>query len=339
MLSVLAKLVAGSSIVKWVSLGFLVLVLLSLHTSWKHRKTRSLIQKACKDTKAKIFIALLGEHSPTNTAQTLFSIFEGALCPHNVRVGLYECIDDSDSNAVDVYKAMAEKNATSGIVFADNITVLQRFAQDQGPYAALKTIMEHGRQQEEYIMTLSDSIHLAKGWDKKLTELSARSMQTAFVIPTTASFLRITGFLEDMPLFEWSPLRVVRNVPAKFWRRDCTFAPASFWKTWRDLPHLGTHGTNFIVTADASAWKLVHPCKHVIASALPTDFESVWQPTKASYKEALNVIKLLPTLKNSLQALGMYETVSKEAKCGVVDANDDDEILAKYGSKADYNYQ
>ena len=342
-LDAVKKIVFGSSIVKWCFVGLVVLVLLSLHSKWKYRESRKKIRQACKESKETIFVALIGEHSTLSTAQTIFSIFEQAACPHRVSVAVYELIDDADGNAVDVYKRMAEKNSASGLIFDSQIAVMQRYSDDDGPYGALRDLMENYLAKQDFVMTLSDSIQMMRGWDKKLIDISARNEEKTAIVVTPhgyPSFTVLSDFDDGMPVLGLRSLHRTENVAAKFWMRECSFAHSSFWRSLnRDLrcPHL-ISGTDALITAQAISrgWKFMHPCKQSIAETLDTRVKSIWTSSKLSREASAKARFLFDEA--SLKVLGMSGDIQKHPLLGIVNEHDDDEISAKYGSRADYSY-
>jgi hypothetical protein len=337
----LKKVVFGSPIVKWCFVSLVVLVLLSLHSKWKYREARKKIKNACRDSKESIFVALLGEHSTLSTAQSIFSIYEQAFCPNRVQVAVYELIDDADGNAIDLYRKMAEKNSASGLIFDHQITVMQRYSEDDGPYGALYDLTENYLKQQEYVLTLTDSMQMMRGWDKKLVDIVTRAPEkTALVITPNAypSFSVLSDFEDGMPILGLRSLNKIDNVASKFWMKECSFSPSSFWRhrIMRAQHLLG--GTDALITTHAIArgWKFMHPCKHSIAENLETKVKSLWTPSKRS-RDASARARLLFD-ESSLKILGMNKEIQKHPLLGIVNDADDDEIIAKYGSRADYMY-
>lgn len=336
------------SALRWAALGLVVLVALSLHTRWKQRGARKRMQAACANVDNRtIFVALLGEHSTLNTAQALYSVFEHAACPSRVRVGLYEVVDDADGSALDVYTRMAEKNGASGMSFASQVSVLQRFAADRGPLGALQELFMHALRDEAFVLTLSDATQVLKGWDKKMLELVERAGRTCLVVTpaTNPSFGVLSDFEDGLPVLGLRNLSSFANTPAKFWQRECSFAPADFWKQRgkelqsEALRHLDA-GLEVLVTCDAMArgWKFLHPAKHALAQPLPSSFRSCWGSSRASRAASADARLAFTRYSEPLRALGMLGDIRKEPLLGIVSAADEDEIVTKYGSNADYQY-
>lgn len=337
------KLVFGSSIFKWCCVGLVVLVLLSVHSKWKYSESIKKIKLACKESKETIFVALVGEHTTLSTAQAIFSIFEQAVCPHRVTVALYELIDDADGNAIDVYRRMAEKNSGSGLTFDSQITVMQRYSEDDGPYGALYELLENYLAQQDFVLTLSDSLQMMKGWDKKLIDIVLRSEDKIALVVTPhgyPSFSVLSDFEDGMPVIGLRNLHRSANVPAKFWMRDCSFAPSSFWRSKHRRPRCPNliSGTDALITAQAISrgWKFMHPCKHSIAEILDTKVRSAWTSSKQSREASVKARFLFE--ESALKILGMNKDIQKHPLLGIVNEQDEDEISIKYGSRADYSY-
>jgi hypothetical protein len=323
------------SIFKWGVLGLLALAALSFHTRWKQSSTKKTIRRACKESKDGIFVALVGEHSTLASAQALFSVFQQASCPYRVRVGLYELIQRE--SVLDVYKRMAEKNSDSGLSFVENVVCMRRYAENKGPYAALGELMQHSYSGEKYVLTLSSSVQMLKGWDTLLIHLSEKAgPKTALVVSPKLhpSFYVLKNFENGFPEFGAKPMFLPQNAPSKFWTRECSFAPASFWTKFRDLRFL-RHGTDALISADAVAagWKFLSPCKHDIALPIAAG-ESAWERTLQQENRAQ---KAFLQLEDSLRVLDLKQA-GRLAIMGIVNEQDEDEIRAKYGTRADYKY-
>jgi hypothetical protein len=131
------------------------------------------------------------------------------------------------------------------------------------------------------------------------------------------------------------------NVPAKFWQRDCTFARQGFWRTHKRAIKGLIAGADMLITAEAVArgWTFVHPCKHTLCNTLQTGSRSLWYSIEESKKATERAREAFRELSDALKKLGIKGGVEKEAISGIVDRFDDEEIKAKYGSKAEYEYQ
>jgi hypothetical protein len=353
------------SALRWAALVLVVLIGLSAHTRWKQRKAQRRVESQCgaaASAGGTIFVALVGEHGSTATAQALFALLDGAACPRRVRVGLYELIDTATGSALDMYRAMAEKYGALGTSFHQNVTVMQRMADDQGPYAALCELMQHAYASEAHVLTLTDAVHVQRGWDTKLLELLARTpapSKTCLVLPPSGGFTVVHGFEDGVPAVgtrPWAKLDGDSLPRVKFWTRCASFAPAAMWHAGQSsyrgtvacrrhaLRHLNA-GTDIVVSAEALAagWVLRTPARLVPSVLLPAPHvpPSAWPATsKASRHAAATARNELysPPLAPALAALGLHATANKDAVLGVVDARDEGEIEAKYASVAEFLY-
>jgi len=346
------------SILGWASLGLMVLIALSLHDKFRQRKARKRVEQSCKGGSSdSIFVALVGHHSTRSTAQALFSLFDAASCPKRVRVGVYELVDEQAGSLLDMYARMAEKYGALGLAFRERVTVLKRFAEDQGLYGALWELMEHAYAGEAFVLTLDDSTQMHTGWDEKLINASLKAPpRSALVLPTASdpSFLVLERFEEGLPVLGRRRLQgtAADAVASKFWAANASFARAGFWA--RDQPaalpsrreqlkHL-TIGTDLLVTCDAlqRGWRFLHPAKpHTISRPLATAAHSMWQSTRAS-RRACDVAResvLFSELQPQLQRLGLRAgSVQPDAALGMVAPRDAEEAAAKYGSLSEYTY-
>jgi hypothetical protein len=95
-----------------------------------------------------------------------------------------------------------------------------------------------------------------------------------------------------------------------------------------------------LVSAEAitHGWKFMHPCKHRIAAPLDID-SSLWEGVRENSKASTAARNAMQNdLEESLKVLGLKNGVQKDAIVGIVDMADNDEIEAKYGSKAEFEY-
>ena len=321
-------------------LGFIALIILNLHTKWSQFRSRKKIEHSCsKNSKKKIFVALIGERSPQSTVKTLHSIFENASCPLNIHIGIYSLIDQSTEDCVKLYKKEAEKRSESGLTFENQITAFQRFSADGGPYHAIQTLMEYVLKDEDYVLTISDGYEMLKNWDSFLVDALKENKYLSLIISIvnkSPCFTYLSNFEKSIPVIGKKPFYTPSNVEAKFWTRDCSFSPALFWKT---LPKFSlqqlNEGTDVLITSSgiSKGWKF----EHFHTQSILIDFLS----TKSLFRSStFNDSKLLKSAldKKSLVELGLYKTVSKESVLGVVKNENENEIISKYGSRADYVY-
>lgn len=358
---------AFRSALRWAAFVLVVLVALSAHTRWKQRKARRRLEVQCgaaagAGEQATIFVALVGEHGSAASAQALFALLDSAACPRRVRVGFYDIIDTSTGDPVAMYRTMAEKYGSLGTSFHDNVTVMRRMADDQGPYAALWELLQHAYSGETHVLTLSDGVHMQRGWDAKLLELLSRSpapSKTCFVLPPSGGFTVVNAFEDGVPVVGTRPWAKTDGTPmprVKFWTRCASFAPASMW---RGTSSAGTHGvpcrrdalrylnagTDVVVTAEAVrvGWAFRTPAKllPMLVSQAPTAEPSAWPATSKASRHAANAARILlygPSLAPALAALGLHATAGKEAVLGIVDPRDEEEVEAKYASVAEFLY-
>lgn len=326
-------------IIKWGLLGLFILLVLSVHTWWKHKKARNKLKSACLTTKEKIFIVLLSEHSSAQAAQTLFSLFDQCACPQRITVGLYECIDRSKENTLDVYKRMAEKHSSSGISYHNQVQVMQRRSSDQGPYGALWEVLDFCLTSEDFVLTCNDTCLFKKGWDTAF--ISALSESSVLVQPPTSSFPRLSHFKDDMPELTLEPFYAQDSVPILFWLRTCSFSTREFWlslKNYRQQIKYLQSGIDVFISAQAHKWKFfalktqyIIPCD----SKIP----SVWN--KSTHKSTQDAKKAIQLMKEKY-----FHSLLKEVSQGKINARmgiknhlHDEEINAKYGSRAEFLYK
>jgi hypothetical protein len=293
------------------------------------------IEKSCLNSSQSIFVALLGEHSSASIAQTLFSIFENASCPHRIRVGLYEIIDNEE-DASEKYLKLSRKNSVSGLSYENQITIMKRFSSDRGRYGALRELMQHALKDSRFVLTSNDTSLFLQDWDIKLISEIDRFSHTSLILSTSEfpSFTVLSTFEDGMPIVGWRSLHKSAEVAAKFWIYQTSFSTASFWRKMRwqkDSDYL-IAGTDVMVTCDALSrgWKFIHSKTNILT--LQSTSDNLW-----TYPYKLTKSSVFDCYKDQLKSLGMVDSF-KDAALGVVDDKNEDELNSKYGSRAEYLY-
>ena len=339
---------------KWTILILFILIILSLHTKWKHFKANREIQKNCSKISQKIFVCLMGETSSKNIALTLYNLFENASCPSNIKVALYEIVEDGDGK--NLYILMSKKYSSIGKSFENNIVQLKRFAHDQGPYESIMDTIELELQDESFVCTINDLVHFNKDWDKNLIHQLNNNTNNKLVIvnnPKTFSYLK--SFDKDqLPIVSLKKsLNEKKSIQySKFWTRQFSFCSSKFWKNLKkreNLKHLSNidifltcefliQNYMYFIIAEKEIYKLHE--NNDLNNNLGNN--SKWgKSNKLSFESSKNLLNLLKhdsKLKSSLSFLGLLDKVDALAALGIVNENDAEEIISKYGSIADYKY-
>ena len=304
----------------------LLLFALSFHTYWKQSKAKKRMVKSCLANNDTIFVALLAEHSSLTTAKCIFNLFENAACPRRVRIGLFQL----EGDAVSEYVKLAEHSSECGISFDSQITVMNRKITDGGPYAALKELMQHCLKDSQFVLTLSDAVQLHKNWDKNM--ISSVSNNSVLVIgpSTNPSFTVLSTFEGGMPIVGWRSLSKIEAVAAKFWTRECSFALSAFWKKMKWRNEIVDAGSDVLITCDglSRGWTFHHPLPlmdfvNVDTSQWTTNFRT---PSSIfdNYREQLSQLNMDKSFKLSAM--------------GIVNEKNEDEIITKYESRAEFLY-
>ena len=237
---------------------------------------------------------------------------------------------------------------------------MKRDNYDDGPYGALKDLFEYNYLKEDYVMTLSDIAVLHQHWDSELISFyETKPISNICLVVTPIQALSFTVFhsfnSQGMPIISLKKAPESKKdtiLPAKFWVRECTFAPSRFWKDiFKNSPvikHLH-EGTNFIVTCLGykNNWRFVHPNNLRIYERATVKQNSAWD-FKISDKinafislanqSAIKVFSCV-TLKPVLKMLNIENgIVHSNAFLGIVDEHNNEELVHKFGSRADYFY-
>lgn len=348
--------------------AFLTLLCLSAHTKWTHNKIMKQLAINCDKTessKYRIFVALLSEYGVEQCAECLLHIFDNAFCPNRVTVAVYfnstinQTHYNSEEDIVHAYKTLAEKKSKIGNTFESQIIIMRRDAFDDGPYGALRDVFEYNYGKEEYVMTLSDIAILHANWDRELLSFYESKPLSNVALVITPSQKRSFSFFDsfnaqEMPVISLKKAPESKKdaiLPAKFWLRECTFTSSKFWKDiFKNSPlikHL-YEGTNFLISCLGykNGWRFVHPNNLVIydRSNLKVGKQSAWnvqynnaQVSKA-HKTAIQIFSS-DLLKPVLKIMGIENgIVHSTAFLGIVDELNNEELIHKYGSRADFFY-
>jgi hypothetical protein len=274
---------------------------------------------------------------------------------------VYQLVSSTTKISYNSYKQFAEKKSKSGLTFEAQISYLKRNAIDDGPYGAIMDAFKFNYARENFVMTLCDNIMLQQNWDKILCDNYSKykpKKKMAYVVTNhdnIHSFSYISGFCKHtrIPLINSKKCISNYSVPvfSKFWLRDCTFAPALFWKEIEKPIIKNLHfGTDFFITCLglAKEWSFVHPDFSITTTKNISKY-SLWYTdsilTKEyfknlviSSKEAIVELKKNNYIK-ALQNLGMQDgKISPDSVLGIVHTKNANELISKYGSVADYNY-
>jgi hypothetical protein len=160
--------------------------------------------------------------------------------------------------------------------------------------------------------------------------------KTSFVLNPSVSFGVVSGFEDSLPIIGYRSMTRNATTPAKFWTRECTFSVASFWRK-KDYPQLKymIFGTDVFITCLGmeAGFSFLHPSTK-ICFYNQVNSTSLWNDSikQIQSKSAFDEVQ------RSLKKLGMFREVSREARMGIVDEKDENEIITKYGSRAEYMY-
>jgi len=322
---------------RWLSYIFLVLVVLSIHSHWKKSSNHNLIRTNCKNAKTSLFVSLIGHHSAQDLSQCLFHLFENAACPTKINVAVY---DITGGTALESYKRTSVKYGKLGRHYAENIVVLNRFAVDGGMYGALWDLFSYCYTNEDYVLTLSDNIIMNNNWDLHL--IADCTSNNEAIVGTKNKFPVVQHFKNGMPTLTCKTA-AQHCLLSKFWVMNVSFSKARFWKTMkrRKELHFLTDGTEVFMTSEAihNNWKFKCPQNDI--AQINDKKQSIWKAQKPAHFEtsAKNASLLLRgELKQSLVYLNLNLNVGSNAIMGIVNENNHDEIIGKYGSIADYEY-
>jgi len=333
-----------SSALKWGLLILCALAALSLHTWWKQKKVIKRIKSHCASAQNDtIFVVLLGECSAKTTAQSLYSIFEKASCPTRVTVGLYEFLDHEDAKtggALSLYKSMAQRHGSSGLSYESQVTSMMRLKSDQGPYAAIFEIIQHLLKKEKFVFVFNDSLQLLSGWDSiALNALAQKDEKSIIIQHDSSSFPLLSEFKEGVPEITFKEFYSPDSVQVSFWSRCSSFSSSLLWK---DLPNNRNrfkhiiYGVDVLISLESRnlGWTFysssspfvtrLTTSKSIFKSHKKRIHEDLDQYLKNKFAKELKEIDLLPP--------------GRKALMGVCDEQDEQEIVAKYGSIAEFLY-
>lgn len=314
-------------ILQWSVAIVLLLIILSLHSKWKHKSLLKRMNKECLKSNQTIFVALIG--NSTTAAKSLFHIFESSSCPKRIQVGLYEIIDDTD-DALTQFKKLNEKNSSYSQPFETQVKVMKRLISDRGPYGAIKELMDHNLKDAQYTLVLSDECIMQPGWDANLIQILNNSRSCLVISPhENPSFTVLSSFEENMPVVGWKSLHEKSSTEAKFWTRQCSFNHSSFWRKMKWNSNLKLNqGCEVLITCDALSrgWKFMHPHSNIMT----LQSSSLLFPNVSSKN-------IFESYFQQLLDLNMNEKF-KNAALGIVNDKNENEVIIKYGSRAEYFY-
>jgi len=292
-------------------------------------KCKNKIQTNCRTSKEVILVSVIALNN--QSAECIYNLFENSDCPSRVYLGIYEI---SEVNCVEEYKKLALKSSCSGLSYESNVSVYKRFEEDNQTYGAILETIDNFRQKADYVMTTNDGIRLKRGWDTTLLHELRDKPQSAITVHSPKSFSILGGFDENEFPFITAREFINSNIEkVKFWSHTFSFARFQFWNEIPRSKHLNNlnKGIDIIVSLilTEKKWTFLHT--NLIFegfSQLHWSFSS-----KHSSEFAKKMLS-----KEGLQMLGIYKSIDSNAILGIVDDKNQDEILSKYGTLADYEY-
>ena len=305
---------------------FILLVILSLHTKFTRTKAKKLIANKCSKNSKTIFVILLAHHD--NATKALFDLFENADCPINIKVSVY---DITGTNCKENYIKMSTRFGKLGESFGKNITVLKRFAHDQGDYAAIYTLLKHNYQNEEYMCIMSDNIFMNGGWD---TYLIQNTEKNSVITGLPNHFTLLDSFEDGLPSITLKKSARLGLYKMQYWSKIFSFSKS--WKHSKSFHEkfiLG--GTDILISSELI--KLNYTFKSVGNIFKYVQQESRWKRDAKSMQASRECIEHLK-LYMPLDKLGIYPKLKPSCVLGIVNENDKNEIEMKYGHMADYVY-
>mgnify|MGYP004355428369 CR=1 FL=1 len=161
----------GWSLWQWLfGVGLLGLVVLvagsAVKKKWRTRSRIAQIKKDCRGREAETVLVLVHSHRNGQAcARLIHNLFETAMCPWRVSVGVYQEIKDGD---VDCFYYYRDKLAPSGVYnFSDRV----RVRTVGGSAGTLTSIAEGVRQLhagEKYALLLTPHAVVASNWDETM---------------------------------------------------------------------------------------------------------------------------------------------------------------------------
>jgi len=305
---------------------FVVLVILSLHTKFTRSRAKKILNNKCSKNAKTIFVIMLAHHD--NATKALFDLFENADCPTNIKVSVY---DITGTNCKESYVRMASRFGKLGESFGKNITVLKRFAHDQGDYAAIYTLLKHNYQNEEYMCITNDNIYMNAGWD---TYLIQNTENNTVLTGIPDHFTVLDTFEDGLPTISLKKAARSSLFKMQYWSKHFSFSKS--WKhskTFYEKFMLG--GTDILISSELT--KLNYTFKSVGNVFKFVQQESRWKRDSKSMQASRQCIEHLK-LNMPLEKLGIYPKLKPSCILGIVNESDKKEIELKYGHMADYVY-
>ena len=306
----------AKSVAFWTVVSLSILWVLSLHSQWKVRSAIKQLEGKCLDAKETIFVAVVCRAS--HTAKLLFNLFDQSKCPKRINVSVYE-LKDGTQDSLSSYVEKS-KSSETGISYDRQVHIMKREESDTGLYGALRELMIHGYKSETFICTVSECFVATPNWDQVLIDASS-SMRCLIM---GKGYPYISEFQHNFPVFGY---KESSSTVSKYWTLNGSFAPYNFWSVLTEEYVSAGKSTEFIISSQATqaGWKFKH-----IHMAFDKTFH--WNSNdqikfslfKTLYAKALTQLEALP--------------LSKNAVLGIVNGNDDDEIVSKYGSRSEYAY-
>jgi hypothetical protein len=327
------------------------------------RRERARIATACAPlSSASIFVMLVATGEPYAAAETVASLFERAVCPLRVYVGIFEAYD-SAASIVEEYE-LRTKFSRAPFCLKDHVRVIRLpLGENRGILAAAQQVERHLYKGEKYVATMAVGVEVAQDWDAYCVDTLAVAAAVAksprviltsmcaagpagLTTPGTYCGLHDTGALLGYGLKHMA----VKVVPALAWSSTFSFAPAArvtevpyerYPDTAPDGMDAVVHDTYMTVQLLRAGWALLHPAAAVVGWTRPGDIAPTGYGTP-KWRQAMQGVNRGRAVGAVFAYMGVLSSaatsvhLSARSRLGLTPAADEAEIIAKVGSMGEY---